>query len=56
MLVHAGSGTGARQALTDIGEGKEAIRAWFFQSLATTNGERDWPAFDHTLAVARAHG
>jgi hypothetical protein len=32
------------------------IRAWFFQSLATTNGVRDWSAFDHTLAVAKSHG
>jgi hypothetical protein len=32
------------------------IRAWFFQKMATTAGQRDWTAFDHTLAVARAHG
>ena len=32
------------------------MRAWFFQSLATRNGARDWSAFDHTLAVARSHG
>ena len=32
------------------------IRAWFFQNMATTDGVRDWKAFDHTLAVARAHG
>ena len=32
------------------------FRAWFFQSLATTNGVRDWSAFDHTLAVAQSHG
>jgi hypothetical protein len=30
------------------------IRAWFFQHLATSNGQRDWSAFDHTLAVAKA--
>ena len=36
------SGTGLDEALTEIGPGKEAIRAWFFESLATTNGERDW--------------
>jgi|SRR5215469_752509 len=34
----------------------KVIRAWFFQRLATTNGARDWRAFDHTLAVARRHG
>ncbi|MEO5577220.1 MAG: PxKF domain-containing protein [Gaiellaceae bacterium] len=43
-------------SLTAIGPGKNAIRAWFFQFLATTNGARDWSAFDHTLAVARANG
>jgi mannan endo-1,4-beta-mannosidase len=43
-------------ALTAIGPGTNAIRAWFFQSLATTDGQRDWSFFDHTLAVARAHG
>jgi plastocyanin/N-acetylneuraminic acid mutarotase len=43
-------------ALTAIGPGTNTIRAWFFQSLATTNGQRDWSSFDHTLAVAHAHG
>jgi mannan endo-1,4-beta-mannosidase len=42
--------------LTAIGSGQEVMRAWFFQSLATTNGQRDWTSFDNTLAVARAHG
>jgi hypothetical protein len=33
------------------------MRAWFYQSLATTaTGGRDWSGFDHTLAVAKAHG
>ena len=50
------SGTMLDRSLTAIGSGKEAFRAWFFQSLATTGGQRDWSAFDHTLAVARAHG
>jgi hypothetical protein len=51
-------GTGSRldAALTDIGPGADVFRAWFFQNLATTGGKRDWSAFDHTLAVARAHG
>ncbi len=31
-----------------------AMRAWFFQSLATTNGQRDWSKFDATLDAARA--
>lgn len=43
-------------SLTAIGSGKNAMRAWFFQQLATTNGSRDWTAFDRTLAAARAHG
>jgi mannan endo-1,4-beta-mannosidase len=43
-------------SLTAIGSGKNTLRAWFFQQLATTNGARDWTAFDHTLAVAKAHG
>jgi probable HAF family extracellular repeat protein len=43
-------------SLTAIGSGKNAMRAWFFQQLANTNGTRDWTAFDRTLAIARAHG
>jgi mannan endo-1,4-beta-mannosidase len=34
----------------------KVIRAWFFQRQATTNGVRDWSAFDHTLAAAKAAG
>jgi len=51
-----GSGSGLDRSLTAIGTGQEAFRAWFFQRLATRNGHRDWSAFDHTLAVAAAHG
>lgn len=51
-----GSGSGLDSSLTTIGTGQEAFRAWFFQRLATTNGVRDWSAFDHTLDVAAAHG
>ena len=51
-----GSGSGLDSSLADIGAGKEAFRAWFFQYQATRNGARDWSAFDHTLAVARARG
>jgi mannan endo-1,4-beta-mannosidase len=50
------SGSTLGDSLNAIGPGKEAFRAWFFQSLATRNGVRDWTAFDHTLAVARSHG
>ncbi|HYM96434.1 MAG TPA: cellulase family glycosylhydrolase [Candidatus Sulfotelmatobacter sp.] len=50
-----GTASAVDQALTAIGPGQNAFRAWFFQSLATTNGQRDWSAFDATLAVARAH-
>lgn len=51
-----GSGDELDTALSEIGPGKRVFRAWFFQPLATTNGIRDWSAFDHTLAVAAAHG
>ena len=50
------NGTTLDDSLTAIGPGKNAIRAWFFQDLATANGQRDWTAFDHTLQVAQAHG
>jgi endo-1,4-beta-mannosidase len=50
------SGNALDRSLTTIGTGQEAFRAWFFQRLATTNGRRDWSAFDHTLLVAAAHG
>jgi endo-1,4-beta-mannosidase len=43
------------QTLSSIGPAQNAFRAWFFQSLATRNGQRDWSTFDATLAVARAH-
>jgi hypothetical protein len=42
-------------ALTAVGPQQEAFRAWFYQDLATTGGVRDWSAFDHTIAVAKAH-
>jgi endo-1,4-beta-mannosidase len=51
-----GYGPRLDQALTAIGANQRAFRAWFFQTMATTNGHRDWSAFDHTLSVARAHG
>jgi endo-1,4-beta-mannosidase len=51
-----GTGPNLDTALSDIGAGSEVFRAWFFERLATTNGQRDWSAFDHTLAVAKAHG
>ncbi len=44
------------QTLSDLGPGKEVFRAWFFQSLATENGQRDWSRFDRTIAAAGAHG
>jgi len=36
--------------------GDEAIRAWFFDPLAMTNGQRDWSKFDETFASLRAAG
>ncbi|TMB94297.1 MAG: hypothetical protein E6J42_11640 [Chloroflexi bacterium] len=50
------SGNALDNALTAIGPGHAAMRSWFFQPMATTGGVRDWSAFDHTLAVAAAHG
>jgi mannan endo-1,4-beta-mannosidase len=50
------SGPVLDDSLAAMGSGVQVIRVWFFQSLATVDGARDWSAFDHTLAVARAHG
>ncbi len=49
-------GQGLKRALRDIGGGQEVFRAWFFQSLATDRGKRDWRAFDRTLRLAKARG
>jgi uncharacterized delta-60 repeat protein len=43
-------------SLAAIGGAGKVVRAWFFQPLAMSAGQRDWAAFDHTLAVARARG
>lgn len=51
-----GSGPRLDEALTLMGPGVTVMRAWFFQTMATTSGVRDWSRFDHTLAVAAAHG
>jgi alpha-tubulin suppressor-like RCC1 family protein len=51
-----GSGPAFGEALDMIGSGGKVVRAWFFQSMATVNGQRDWSAFDHTLSVAASHG
>jgi len=50
-----GSGTALGTAIDGMGQ-PQVIRSWFFQSLATAGGARDWTAFDHTLAVAQAKG
>jgi mannan endo-1,4-beta-mannosidase len=50
------SGSALDDALNAIGSGKKVIRAWFFQTLATNAGQRDWSGFDHTLDVARDRG
>jgi mannan endo-1,4-beta-mannosidase len=50
-----GSGPGLDSSLNAI-SGQSVFRAWFYQREATFNGRRDWTAFDHTLAVAKAHG
>ena len=51
-----GLGPDLDASLTAIGPGQKVFRSFFFQRMATTNGQREWSAFDHTLAVARAHG
>ncbi len=52
------SGSTLDDSLTAISAsgGPKVMRSWFFQALATTGGVRDWSGFDHTLAVAAAHG
>ena len=44
--------------LDELHPGSNAIRAWFVQPLSLNAGltERDWSAFDNTLAEARARG
>ncbi len=51
-----GTGSALDTALSGIGSGNQVFRSWFFQAMATSKGVRDWSAFDHTLAVAKAHG
>jgi mannan endo-1,4-beta-mannosidase len=51
-----GTGSGLDGSLTSLNGAQQVFRAWFFQREATINGVRDWSAFDHTLAVAAAHG
>jgi mannan endo-1,4-beta-mannosidase len=53
---YAMSAGGALDASLSDMPGDKVFRAWFFQGFAITNGARDWSAFDHTLAVAHAHG
>ena len=51
-----GEGPDLGASLDVIGPGQTVFRSFFFQRMATTNGKRDWSAFDHTLAIAKAHG
>jgi mannan endo-1,4-beta-mannosidase len=51
-----GEGPDLGASLDAIGRGQTVFRSFFFQRMATINGKRDWSAFDHTLAVAKAHG
>lgn len=55
-----GSGTALDDALTNINANngkKNTLRAWFFQQEVTPGGGAyNWTPFDHTLAVAKAHG
>jgi mannan endo-1,4-beta-mannosidase len=52
---YAMDGTVLDESLTALGGSINVFRAWFFQQLATTDGRRDWTAFDRTLAAAGAH-
>lgn len=58
--TNLGSGTALSATLDQWGPGKQVMRAWFFQNLAQptigAGTTYDWSAFDHTLAVADAHG
>jgi mannan endo-1,4-beta-mannosidase len=51
-----GAGRALKRSLHTLGPAQNVFRAWFFQSEATTNGKRDWSAFDHTLKVAKRAG
>jgi len=55
-----GPAIGLDSSLTDWGGGggsdPRVLRAWFFQDMATTRGQRDWSRFDNTLAIAAKHG
>jgi len=52
-----GTGGALDAALTAAGPGKNVFRAWFGQWLANPSGAGlDFSVFDHTLAVAQAHG
>lgn len=54
---HLGEGDALDQSLTAIGPGQAVFRTWLFQRMATSaSGARDWSGFEHTLAVAQAHG
>ena len=44
------------QSLDAMRPGVQVVRAWFFQDFATTDGRRDWTAFDATVAEAKARG
>ncbi len=58
--TNLGSGPALSSTLDQWGAGKQVMRSWFFQNLAQptigAGSAYDWSAFDHTLAVADAHG
>ncbi len=39
----------------DDQKGGEVVRAWFYQKLATVNGQLNWSAFDNSLSIANQH-
>jgi endo-1,4-beta-mannosidase len=42
--------------LSAVGSGQEVFRAFFYQNMATVNGQRDWTALDRVISTAAAHG
>ncbi len=47
---------GFESSLRSIGSSANTVRAWFFQEMAQSGGQRDWSVFDRTFALARRYG
>lgn len=44
------------QNVSQMGQGVDAIRVWWFQNFATTNGVRNWSRLDGVLNSAKSRG